>query len=266
MRYITVVALLSFFLANSPAVHATPLYLDGLAPTPDLALIFGDHLVSPQSHPSVAGAGGSGLSNNGDALNGARTFTFDRAAQDDLTDGVANRGDPNFAMLIWDMGQAFDGVRLYTHQDHIFDGPNTGPLGIVTNFVAQDVMEYSVWGSNDGDDFVLLSDVIGFDITGGGVGKPTYTFAGTEPGVIFRGGSEEFGVVNAYTREYKFDTAYRFFGIRTSQISLTIPGGGTDADPELDALAAFNRPVIPEPSTALLLSLGLVALGARRQP
>ena len=36
---------------------------------------------------------------------------------------------------------------------------------------AQDVMEYSVWGSNDNVNFVLLSDVIGFTLGGDGPGR-----------------------------------------------------------------------------------------------
>ena len=160
-------------------------------------LTVGNHLVFPEPTPSVAGVGGSGISNNGDSLNGARTFMFDRGAQADLTDGIANRGDPGFAMLIWDMGTAFDSLRLYTHQDHFSGGP------ITTNFVGQDVMEYSVWGSNDGNNFVLLSDVIGMNLTGGGFGLPTYTFGGTAPSIVYRGGSTEFGILNAYTRDSK---------------------------------------------------------------
>jgi len=222
--------------------YAVTTYLDGVSPPliPGPAVVVGDHLVSPQSTPSVAGTGGSGISNNGDTLNGLRTFTFDTSAQADLTDGIANRGDTNFAMLIWDMGQPFNSMRLYTHQDHIFDAPNTGPLGIVTNFVTQDVMEYSVWGSNDGNNFVLLSDVTGFNIVGGGAGKPTYTFSGTEPTTVYRGGSSENGVVNAYTRDYTFPASFQYYGVRTSQVSLTIPGGGVDADPEIDAVVGFN--------------------------
>ena len=224
-----------------PAFAAT-VYLDGLSPslisTP--GYVVGDHLVSPQAFPSVAGTGGSGISNDADALNGLRTYTYDTSAQADLTDGIANRGDTNFAMLIWDMGAPFNSMRLYTHQDHIFDGPNTGPLGIVTNFVAQDVMEYSVWGSNDGNNFVLLSDVTGFNIAGDGAGKPTYTFSGTEPTTVYRGGSTEIGVLNAYTRDYTFPNSYQYYGVRTSQVSLTIPGGGVDADPEIDAVVGFN--------------------------
>ena len=189
----------------------------------------------------------------GDVLDGVRTYTYDFDGQADLTDGVANRGDTDFAMMIWDMGIPFNSMRLYTHQDHYSGGP------ITDNFTGQDVMEYSVWGSHDGDNFVLLSDVVGFDLNGGGPGLPTYTFAGTAPSVVYRGGSTEFGVLNAYTREYVFDNDYRYFGIRTSQVSLTIPGGGTDADPELDAMAGFHT-IIPEPGSGVLLLT--IVLGA----
>ncbi|MHC4952360.1 MAG: PEP-CTERM sorting domain-containing protein [Planctomycetota bacterium] len=237
-----------------PAI-AAPIYDAGVAPA-DATLVFGDHQVGG-AFASVVGVGGGGLSNAGDALNGSRTYIYDRGAQPDLTDGLSVRGDSGFAMMIWDFGTAFDSMRMYTHQDHYSGGP------VTTAFVGQDLMEYSVWGSNDGHSFVLLSDVVGMDINGGGVGVPTYTFAGTAPSIIYRGGSAENGVINAYTREYVFGTAYRFYGIRTSQISLTIPGGGVDADPEIDAIGAFNistRPpgspgTVPEPSAAVLLGI-----------
>ena len=239
------------------SAQAGPIYDAGTAPTvASSGLTFGDHQVGG-THASVAGVGGGGISNNGDALSGSRTYIWDRGAQADLTDGIANRGDAGFAMLIWDMGAAFDSMRLYTHQDHYSGGP------VTTNFVGQDLMEYSVWGSNDGDNFVLLSDVVGMDLNGGGAGLPTYTFSGKAPSVIYRGGSAEFGITNAYTREYVFDSAYRYYGVRTSQISLTIPGGGMDADPEIDAIAGFNistRPPgtpgtnpIPEPGTWVMI-------------
>jgi len=243
-----------FFVAASVRAQ---FYDPGVSPPLIAGQVFGDHLVSPQPHPSVAGSGGAGFSDAGDVLDGIRTYTFDLAAQADLTDGVANRGDTNFAMMIWDMGIPFNSMRLYTHQDHYSGGP------ITTNFIGQDVMEYSVWGSNDGDNFVLLSDVLGFDLNGGGAGLPTYTFAGTAPSIIYRGGSTEFGVLNAYTRDYVFPNDYRYYGVRTSQISLTIPGGGTDADPELDAVAGFQT-IIPEPSAGvLLLAAALGALASR---
>lgn len=249
------------------ACPAAPTYLVGTSPTAaSSGLTFGSHLIGgPQT--SVAGSGGGGLSAAGSALDGSRTYIFDLAAQPDLTDGLAVRGVAPFAMMIWDMGTAYDSMRLYTHQDHYSGGPVTTP------FVAQDLMEYSVWGSDDGDSFTRLSDVIGFDINGGGAGLPTYTFAGTEPSVVYRGGSAEFGIANAYTREYVFSRAYRFYGIRTSQISLD----QRDADPEIDAVAAFNAAdrcaiapndpscrqgdiPVPEPGSPALVALALLAL------
>ncbi len=260
------------FSLHSQLASAATVYVAGTAPT-DATLTFGNHLIAGDAHPSVPGVGGSGLSNAGDALNGARTYTFDKNGLTDLGDGIANRGDTDFAMLIWDMGQEFNSMRLYTHQDHYGGGP------ITTDFVAQDVMEYSVWGSDDGDAFKLLSDVIDYDITGGGVGLPTYTFAGTDPTIVWRDGSAEFGAVNAYTREYVFDDAYRYYGIRTSTISLL----ALDADPEIDAIAGFrsidrcvidpNDPsciigVVPVPAAVWLFGtalIGLVGFGKRRK-
>jgi hypothetical protein len=198
-------------------------------------------------------------------LDGGRTYIYDGCAGADLADGIANRGDTNFAMMVWDMGSSFNSLRLYTHQDHYSGGP------ITTSFVAQDVMEYSVWGSADGDNFVLLSDVTAFDINGDGPGLPTYTFNGTDPSIVYRGGSAEFGVLNAYTREYVFPSSYRYFGIRTSYVSLVEP----DYDPEIDAIAAFNiedRPpgspgttAAPEPGTLALLGFALAAIAAVRR-
>ena len=242
-------------------------YSAGVAPA-DPTLNYGTHLLSG-AHTSVAGVGGSGLSASGSVLDGARTYIYDLGAGPDLSDGIANRGDAGFAMMIWDMGTAYDSMRLYTHQDHYNGGPITDP------FVAQDVMEYSVWGSNDGDNFVLLSDVTGFNITGGGAGLPTYTFAGTEPTIVYRGGSQQFGAANAYTREYVFGTAYQYYGIRASTISLN----ANDADPELDAIAAFNivdrctqdpgapgcQTSVPEPGTLALVGLGLLGVGMRKR-
>lgn len=245
------------------------IYDPGVSPSDaSSGLTFGTHLIGGP-HTSVAGAGGAGFSANGSVHNGARTYTYDLGGAPDLADGIANRGDAGFAMMIWDMGAAFDSLRLFTHQDHYSGGP------ITDNFVAQDVMEYSVWGSTDGDNFKLLSDVTAFDLTGGGVGLPTYTFAGTAPSVIYRGGSTEFGAVNAYTREYVFGESFQYFGVRASSITIT----ARDADPEIDSIAAFNintRPPgtpgtsVPDSGLPLLLlgsavaGLGLVRKSIRR--
>lgn len=256
-------------LALAPTRVEAVIYSAGEAPSDaSSGLTFGTHLLSGP-HTSVAGVGGAGFSPDGSVHNGARTYTYDLGALPDLADGVANRGDSGFAMMIWDFGSSFDSLRLFTHQDHYSGGP------ITTTFVAQDVMEYSVWGSKDGDNFVLLSDVVAFDLTGGGPGLPTYTFAGTEPSIIYRGGSAEFGILNAYTREYVFADSYQYYGIRSSTVSVLEP----DADPEIDSIAAFNistRPPgtpgttppdgVPDGGTcAWLLGLSLSSLAGMRR-
>ena len=218
-----------------PAFAAT-VYSPGVSPL-NTGFV-GDHLVSPDPNPSVVGVGGGGLDDAaGSLLNAARTYIYDQGGAPDLADGIANRGDGGFAMMIWDMKTPFNSMRLYTHQDHYSGGL------ITDNFVGQDVMEYSVWGSVDGDNFVLLSDVTGLNLNGDGPGVPTYTFAGTEPTTVYRGGSTEFGIVNAYTRDYTFDSSYRYYGVRSSSVSISIPQPASqtiDADPEIDAVIGFN--------------------------
>lgn len=243
-----VLLFLTFF---STELYAAPIYSSGVSSALSLAppgtFDLGTHL------PSYIGS--TVPEGNGTALDGTRVYFFDNLAS---TDNPATATP--FNLLVWQFASAKDSVRLYTHQDHLSSD------GVAdTAFEAQDVMEYSVWGCAGGPgvcktsaEWTLLSDVTAFaDVASG---NPTYTFSGTEPTTIYRGGSAEFGILNAYTRDYTFGTSYDYFGIRSSTISFV----ANDADPELDALVAFNRKdfSVPEPSTILLLLLGSGLLGA----
>src|SRR5207249_899347 len=141
--------------------------------------------------------------------------------------------DPNFRLLVWQFPDAHDSVRLYTHQDHYGGGGVYGSM-------AAEVLEYSVWGCNSSiansacqaqSGWTMLSDPTGY--TDHGDGNPTYTFAGQEATTIYRGGSAEFGIVNAYVQDFTFTNSYNFFAIRGSTIAMA----ANTADPELDAMA-----------------------------
>jgi hypothetical protein len=227
-------------------VHAAPNYSSGtsaaLNSAPPGTFDLGTHL------PSYIGS--TTADGSGTALDGGRVYFFDNLNSTDDPATVTP-----FNLLVWQFSTPKDSVRLYTHQDHLIGTADTA-------FEAQDVMEYSVWGCNgvtggckDKVAWTLLSDVVAFaDVASG---NPTYTFAGTDPSFIYRGGSAEFGALNAYTRDYTFGSSYNFYGIRASSISFA----ASDADPELDALVAFNqRDVHGVPAPTALVSLGLLGL------
>ena len=146
VRSLLASSVLSFSFA---VVHAAPTYIDGQS-TPLAACptcVVGTHLAAG-ANGSVPGVGGSGINAAaGSVLDGQRTFIFDLGYPGFSAGDSIARGSAGFAMLVWDMGVAMNTMRLYTHQDHYSGGPITDP------FVAQDVMEYSVWGSNDNLNF-----------------------------------------------------------------------------------------------------------------
>jgi hypothetical protein len=236
-------ALLFLVLASSAAWAAT--YLAGTSPS-SAGMQFGLMQFGAAAHPSVPGVRTDGGVNawafdaTGNVLDGSgdlgRVFMYDALAAADLTDGVANRGDQNFAMMIWDFGRPVDFVRVYPMVDH---GTPGGPF--VDEFHGGDMISQSLWGSNDGDSFVLLSDATAF-ATGGVNGQtPTWTFTGVQP-TVYRGGSAEFGAINGYTRDYTLPNSYRYFGIRASTIRQVLKfdfsdNAIQDSDPEIDAIA-----------------------------
>jgi hypothetical protein len=226
-------------LAGAPAQGST-IYLDGVSPALSGAFTLGTHLPN-YIGPTVE-------EGNGTALDGTRVYIFDVNGA-----GLNPLTATPFNLLVWQFGSARDSVRLYTHQDHYFGGP-------VNDSLAPEVLEYSVWGCN-GDtadlsaandcrtqgEWTMLSDPINWSFATPGDGEPIYTFAGLDPAaVIYRGGSTEFGLVNAYVQDFTFASGYNFYAIRGSSIAMH----AITADPELDAMAAFDRSDVPLPGTS----------------
>lgn len=245
-------------LALAAAVPASAtVYLDGKSP---LLSSYAPGTFDLGTHRPNFISGSNGSAADGTNLDGNRVYIEDINSADG-PNGPA--GQAAFRLLVWQFSSLKDSVRLYTHQDHYFGGP------ITDKGTAAEVLEYSIYGCNSSAaggctvqaNWTFLSDPTDATITPDG---PVYTFAGAQAGNIFRGGSAEFGLINAYTQDYTFASSYDFFAIRGSTQAMRFQ----TADPELDAMVAFNRkdvPIVPEPSTYAMIGAGLLGLWAARR-
>jgi hypothetical protein len=263
-RKLTTAAVVAWLTMVMPVGVGATTYLPGQSPalslSPPGTFDLGAHL---PSYIGPTNSDGGTPAADGTNLDGKRVYFFD---VNDPLGPTSPAATANFNLLVWQFNSTKDSVRLYTHQDHLFEF--TGAL------LAAEELEYSVWGCNgptggckSQSDWTLLSDPISFVFDSDG--NPIYSFAGTAATTIYRGGSAEFGLVNANVQDFTFATSYNFFAIRGSTIAMQF----NTADPELDAMVAFNRTdfpapgTIPEPATLVLLVVPLAAIGfaARRR-
>ncbi len=85
----------------------------------------GDFRPDLSVHGRAVGSFADGYSDN---LGGARAYLWD----------FLDTNFSNYAMMVFEMDRPYDSMRLYPHQDRYSGGP------VTTDFVAQDVMEYSI--------------------------------------------------------------------------------------------------------------------------
>ena len=252
VRSLLASSVLSFSFA---VAHAAPIYSDGQS-TPLAACptcVVGTHLAAGVNG-SVAGVGGSGINAAaGSALNGQRTYTFDLGYPGFSAGDSIARGSADFA--------CWSGTWVLRCSNALYTIRTITAAADITTLRRARCHGVSVWvATTTPTSFCFRCHA--FDITRRR-GKPTYKFEGTEPSFIYRGGSPESGVINAYTRDYTFGDDYRYYGVRSSLISVR----AQDADPEIDAVVgnpgAIN--IVPEPGSLALLGFGLLALSYVRR-
>ena len=200
--------------------YTTEYAVEGDAP------IFGT-MIGP-SHYYVSDTGtGATAEAGGNALDQDRVFMYD---WNPLTD---------FRMLKWNMGFATNFVRVYPDVEH--DGD-----------LNWDYLQWSLWGSNTGDENANAWTLLWDPISTSGYNVDTFEvkdWNATEPPTtitIYRYGSDlgQNAWDDAFTIDFNLATSYQYFGLRVSTLALN----AGSPDPEVDAVASVEPAPTPTPT------------------
>ncbi len=195
-------------------------------------------LISGTDLQSTSGVGSSNQA--GTSYTWVNDMTRQQAA------GAANNRWINISTSnseIWDLGIEFSSVVVGNGYDHDRDSPNQALLYL-------EALEWTAWGSND------LNAPFGGQTSSGvwelGILDTVYRNGwNADPNVHY----------DDFTGKVTFTQPFRYIHV-IAQDSISI-GGLTSGDNEIDFVGGVSA--IPEPSTALLLGLGLVGVGVRRR-